>query len=315
MQEERRQRAREQTLDESIDTADLGPEQEGLLIAHYGTQTDVEDHQGKLHRCLLRQHLGSLVAGDHVVFRVGSSGTGVINAVHPRQSVLGRPDRQGNIKAIAANIDQMLIVVASIPELRTSLIDSYLVAAETLKLSPILIFNKTDLLSKDERQRYETQLTQYENIGYVVLYTDAMTPHGIDPLLKTLPQKTSVLVGQSGVGKSSIISKILPEEDIKIGELSELAEKGKHTTTMSRLYHLEDDANLIDSPGIREFGLWNMPAKEVAQGFVEFKAFISQCKFRDCEHLQEPDCALKEAVEQKKVSAERFENYHKLISS
>lgn len=316
IQEERLQRAnkREDKLDSDLSSGQFGPEQIGRLIILYGTQADIEDQQGLTHRCQLRQHLGSPVAGDQVVWREGANKTGIITAVSPRHSVLGRPDKYGNIKPIAANIDQMLIVAAPKPTLITTLIDSYLVAAESLQITPVIVFNKTDLLNKADQDSIEGHINIYKSIDYPIIYASTVSEDGLNDLLDCLKDKTSVFVGQSGVGKSSLINFVMPEHDIRVGALSAQSEQGMHTTTSSRLYPLPNGGHIIDSPGIREFGLWNMQAEDIAQGFKEFRPFLGQCKFRNCQHLQEPDCALRKAVKEGAIDAQRLTNFRELVT-
>jgi len=307
-QTERQQRALKNL--EHIGTEELGPEQTGLLIAHFGTMADIEDDAHHVSRCYLRQHLGMLAAGDKVIWQAAKNQTGVVVAVCERESVLGRPDATGQIKPVAANLDQMLIVVACQPVLIPSLLDSYLVAAETLTLHPMIIVNKMDLLNETQTQAMQAQLTVYQALGYTIIYTSTMTDAGLNPLLPYLNNKTSVFIGQSGVGKSSLISQLLPQADIRIAE-RDIAEGG-HTTTTSRLYHLPSGGDLIDSPGIREFGLWHMTVNDIANGFIELRPFLGKCKFRDCHHQTEPACAIRDAVQDGKISEERFECFLKL---
>jgi ribosome biogenesis GTPase len=294
----------------------LGPEQEGLVVTQYRDQADVESvaDSGYVKRCFLRANLGSVVTGDRVVWR-DSEQKGVVVSVLPRHSQLARPDSFGNMKTVAANIDRMLITVAPQPEPHANLIDRYLVVAETLGLSAVLLVNKVDLFSDEAGSALKQLLADYRSLGYPVYEVSAHTGAGMEALTNLLSEGTSVFVGQSGTGKSSLIQKLLPDETIKIGELSEQVNKGRHTTTHSRLYHFPNGGCCIDSPGIREFGLWHMTPVEVAAGFREFQPFLGSCRFRDCRHKNDPGCALQQAVKENKVSAARFESYMRIIDS
>ncbi|MBS0358935.1 MAG: small ribosomal subunit biogenesis GTPase RsgA [Proteobacteria bacterium] len=292
----------------------LGPEEEGLLVAFHGRYAEVEDPQRKNHHCLLRQNIEGLAVGDKVLWRKGPHDLGVLTAKYPHRNLLGRPDKHGSIKPIATNIDQVFIVSATKPKLSSLLIDSYLVAAEKLSIQPILIFNKTDLLTPAEKKSTQVLLDIYKNLGYVVIFSSSVTKEGLHEIEHLLKNKTSIFLGQSGVGKSSLISFFLPKETIATGQLSQW-EQGKHTTTTARLYHFPSGGKLIDAPGIREFGLWHMPAEQIAENFIEFREYLGHCKFHNCQHLHEPDCALKQAVHDGKIHHARWGSFQKIISS
>ena len=298
----------------------------GTIISHFGATLDVEDDESeRIVRCVMRQNIDTVVCGDKIVWQQLSNITeeervqGVITALEPRKTVLARPDFTGQMKPVAANIDQMLIVTSPVPELNEGLIDRYLVAAELSHIQPILLLNKIDTLSVEQREILENRLKIYQDIGYHIIYTSAKSLHGMDTLLKQLEAQVSVFVGQSGVGKSSIINALLPDADIKEGEVSLATNKGTHTTSVSRLYHIKTDtikrASLIDSPGVREFGLWAIKKNDVIHGFVELHKETQNCHFRDCKHLNEPDCGLLKAVEENKVSENRLDSYHRIVDS
>ena len=317
IQEERAKRAarREAVADEALAAGELGPEREGLVIAHYGTQVAVESAPGEGQRCHLRANLEGLVTGDRVVWCEGES-TGVVVAQLPRVSELSRPDPQGNLKPVAANIDQILVVIAPYPEPHAKLIDRYLVASETVGIEPVILLNKTDLLDADSElaASMDSLLAVYPGLGYRILRTSIKTG-GLTALYAALSGRTSIFVGQSGVGKSSLVNGLLPEAELRVGALSENTLKGTHTTTTAQLLHLDCGGTLIDSPGIREFGLWHMSRQEVEQGFREFRPFLGQCKFRDCRHQQEPGCAVLAAAASGTISRERLESYRHIVNS
>ncbi|MEJ2141875.1 MAG: small ribosomal subunit biogenesis GTPase RsgA [Gammaproteobacteria bacterium] len=291
--------------------------QAGLLISHYGKTSLVETMQQDIITCINRPNLPPLVCGDHVIWQPGEKqNEGIIVAVNERKSELARPDNQGRKRIIAANIDQILVITAAKPELNEGLLDRYLVAAELTGITPVIIFNKTDLLSETEFTGYLQRLEEYQDIGYQVIFASCKRQHGLDELHHCLHGKTSIFVGQSGVGKSSLVNNLLPEANADTAEVSEATGKGQHTTTTARLYHLPgDEGELIDSPGIREFGLWQIDKAQLTNGFREFTGYAEQCKFRNCLHLNEPGCAIQQAVKEHKISGKRLDSYHRILAS
>lgn len=286
-----------------------GTQQKGLLIAHFGSMAEVEDELGQVRQCHIRKNLEPVITGDHILFLPEQKNTGVIVGCLPRKSLLAHPGKQGKLKPVAANIDAMIIVGAP-ATFSEHLLDRYLIAAENLKIPPLILLNKMDLLQ--DYPDIKNRLSVYEKIAYPVIYSSVLTKHGLSELNLFLQNKTCVLVGASGVGKSSIIGSFISHPLLLIGETSAKG-LGKHTTTSTRLYHLPHGGNIIDSPGVREFGLWNASEEEILNGFIEFKKYVGHCKFRDCKHLKEPGCALKKAAENREVSALRLESFQQLI--
>lgn len=297
----------------------LGEIERGTIVTRYSVHADVENASGQIFRCNLRRTLTSVVVGDQVSWRKGNQKlqgiSGVIEAVYPRNNELTRPDYYDGIKVIAANIDQIIIVSAVLPQLSLNIIDRYLVICENANIPALIVLNKIDLLTEAERIEVEKTLAIYERIGYQTLCLSAETGENMATLDRYLAQGTSIFVGQSGVGKSSLINQLLPEVQAQTGEVSQTSGLGQHTTTASRLYHLPQGGNLIDSPGIREFGLWHLEADQITQGYREFQPFLGGCKFRDCTHNNDPGCALQTAVDNGEIDPIRFENYHRLIES
>lgn len=317
IQQERSERAarRDQQIEQQLQGGELGPEQQGLIISHFGKQVDVEARQGPLQgtiiRCHLRTHLGQLVTGDQVIWRAGVT-HGVVVAVLPRRSELIRPSNQGELKPVAANIDQIIITFAAEPLAHANLIDRYLVAAELSQIRPLLLLNKADLIDASNQQTLHQLCERYRTIGYTVLTASTTAKHGLEQLQEALAGHINVFVGQSGVGKSSLINALLPGVSLKTAALSEQSRKGRHTTTTARLFHFPHGGDLIDSPGIREFALWHIAPENLMAGFIELAPYAGHCKFRDCSHEHEPGCAILQAVAEGAISQARLDSYQRI---
>jgi len=303
----------QQKKSDDISQQGLGEEQSGQIVTNYGQTLLVEDNNKTLYRCVARQNLGAIVCGDRVIWQAGENNQGVIVAVEERDSLLQKPGFGGKLKPMAANIDQIVIVSAVQPPPNPYLIDRYLVAAENLPATPIILINKMDLLDDNNKANIEKIINDYQSIGYRVITTSSIDNEGFEELLAALTTHTSIFVGLSGVGKSSLINQLMPELDIRVGVLSEASGEGKHTTTSSNLYHLPCEGKLIDSPGVRDFGLWNSSEDDILYGFVELRDYIGHCKFSNCSHLKEPNCAIKQALADNKISQQRFDNYQKIV--
>jgi ribosome biogenesis GTPase len=289
----------------------LGPEEPGLVLVHHGGEVLLEDANASTLRATPRQHLGDLVAGDTVVIQrlAIDPQTAVIVARGPRDSVLERKDASGRSRAIAANIDQIIVLIAVEPAPQRYLIDRYLAAASSIPAEPILVLNKIDLPGSADEEPYRDLLDSYRQAGLSTAAISATRGDGLQALKARLRTHTSLIVGQSGVGKSSLVKALLPEAQIRIGELSEAVGEGRHTTRTSRLYHLPQGGHLIDSPGVRGFDPAPGSAVPLDRGFREFLPHLGHCRFSDCRHTVEPGCAVRQAVERGEIDPRRYESY------
>lgn len=283
---------------------------DGLVISRYSKHAEIEDAAGLRVHCSIRPNIDSLVAGDRVIWQGEGEGQGVVLSRYPRQSVLSKQNSRGQEKPIAANITQVIIVVAPKPEISWPLLDSYLIMTTALHLKPVILLNKIDLPSDAIKERL---IHDYQPLGYPLLFVSKEQTDSYQQLDNILNEEVSVFVGQSGVGKSSLIAAVLPHETgIETQEISENAQLGKHTTSNSRYYHLTCGGALIDSPGVREFNLDHLDAMTILQGYPEFKPFLSNCKFRNCNHIDDLGCGIVTGVQEGKLSALRYENFVKL---
>ena len=300
---------------------DLKPH--GQIIAAFGRHYLAELPDGSLLECVPRGKKSEVACGDFVelqrtagplsALRTGSSamlrtgGQAVIEAILPRQTLLYRSVAHRE-KLIAANVTQLIIVVAAEPSFSDELLARCLVAAHDQQLSALIVLNKCDLAAQAEAAR--AQLAPYRAIGYTVLELSAMENAAL--LLPYLQGHTSVLVGQSGMGKSTLINALLPEALAATREISSVLDSGKHTTTHARLYHLNADSHLIDCPGVQAFGLHHLTFGGIEEGFAEFAAYLGQCRFNNCRHSREPGCALRMAAEQGKINARRLQLFQEI---
>lgn len=313
IQEKRRNRLNKKA-DTELDQAE-GKPLEGLVITRHGQNLVVADQKGELHYCLWRQNIGHLVCGDRVIWQSTGKKTGVVIALLDRTSVLARPDYSGREKPLAANITQLVIVLAPEPKPSEYLLDQYLVTAETIGVKATIAFNKIDLLNQAETHELINQrFDLYNKIGHSLISVSAKFEHGLDPLIERLKGEISILVGQSGVGKSSLINALLPDHDIQVGRLSSASGLGRHTTSATTYYSLPEGGHLIDSPGVRSFRLVELSQSQMEQGFREFNAVLGHCRFNNCHHLKEPGCALRYAVEKGEIDRRRLDNFLHLVA-
>jgi ribosome biogenesis GTPase len=288
-----------------------------LVLVSYGSQGVVLLPDGKRQRCKFRRSVGRPFCGDHVTVAPADDDSLVVESILPRRNTFVRADERQRKHVIAANIDQAAIVIAARPLPSRDLVERYLLAVHSLGIEPVIVLNKTDLsVAEDESAAGATVLKHmpdYEALGYTVVRTSCKTSPGITELQPVLKGRTSILVGQSGVGKSSLINQLLPDLEIQTGELSRATGKGTHTTTSTKLYQFTDGGFLIDSPGVWEYGIWKFENAELAAGFKEFGPFLGQCRFNNCVHASEPDCALKQAVADGHVLDWRYQSYLRLL--
>jgi ribosome biogenesis GTPase len=313
IQERRRQRL-EQRTECVLEQLDDAAPRHGLVIVRHGANLAVADERGRVHRCLARRHIGHPVCGDRVVWHPTGTDTGIVTALLERRTVLSRPGYDGRDKPLAANISLIVVVVAARPPPSTYLIDQYLVTAELIGVEALLVANKMDLLDSGERGDFLAALARYERIGYPLLALSVRETPALDPLMPRLAGHTSILLGQSGVGKSSLVKALLPTQDVQVGRLSTATGLGRHTTSAATCYTLDNGGRLVDSPGVRSFRLGDIGIAELERGFREFAPYLAHCRFGNCRHLHEPDCAVRAAMESGAIDRTRFDNFHHLAA-
>ncbi|MBF0142234.1 MAG: ribosome small subunit-dependent GTPase A [Magnetococcales bacterium] len=293
---------------------ELGPEEEGLAISHYGLNAEVEDGEGRRSRCSVRETLEEEpVCGDRVVWRrSGATDQGVIVVIHPRRSLLQRPGAFASMKRLAANVDQLLIVTVA-PDPNPGLLDRYLVAAEQAGITPLVVVNKSDL--PHDAASLDQLLGVYRRMGYVTLQVSARTGEGLQALERVLKDRLSVFVGRSGMGKSALISRWIDFEEVRVGTVHGATGQGRHTTAVARLYHLPGGGSLIDSPGVRSFALYGVDRGSVARHFRDIAPYLGQCRFSDCRHRREPGCAILAASRAGAVDPRRVESLTRMMDS
>lgn len=296
----------------------------GRVVSVHGLTSRVKVADGTIFRCTVRGVLKSLatdlqhvvVAGDQVTIQVGGAGhddeQAVIVRVDPRRNQISRSSRKRQ-QVLVANVDFVCVVVsAAEPQLKPNLVDRYLISSEKAGIDPIIVINKVDLINVADLQPV---IGVWAQMGYPVLLTSTETGAGIDRLRSFISGSDSVVTGQSGVGKSSILNAIEPGLQLRVGTVSDENQKGRHTTTAAKLIPLENGGHLIDTPGIRQFQLWDVIPEEVDGFFRDIRPFINGCKFPDCTHTHEEDCAVKWAVADGKIDVRRYESYDQIRNS
>lgn len=293
--------------------------QTGRVINAGGLHSIVQTEQGKIYRCATRRLLKTMstdqrhvvATGDHVLVRIAGEHEGIIERVEPRHGVISRTSR-GRQHVIVSNVDQMLIVTsAAEPVIKPHLIDRMLVTADKSDIEPVVLINKIDLVDASQLQ---TLAGEYGQLGYRVLFLSAATGQGISLLRDQIRNRQSVVAGQSGVGKSSLLNAIQPSLGLQVREVSADNKKGKHTTTAASLIALDMGGWIVDTPGIRQFQLWDVIPEEVAGFYRDIRPFVSWCKFPDCTHIHEGECAVKDAVADGLIGLRRYDSYCQMVA-
>ncbi len=288
------------------------------VLRVHGLTTIVADRDGRTYECTIRGLLKTLatdlqhvvVAGDNVQIKPINEQQAVIVRVEPRYSAISRTSR-GRQQILVSNVDQVLIVCsAAEPRLKPNLVDRFLISCEKSRIPPLICINKIDLVNAGDLQPVAGVWGQ---LGYQVIFTSTVNGFGIERLVELVTGKDSVVAGQSGVGKSSLLNAIEPELSLRVGEVSEESQKGRHTTTTAHFVPLSRGGHIVDTPGIRQFQLWDVVAEEVEAFFRDIRPFINLCKFPNCTHLHESDCAVKYAVADGKLDPRRYESYAQIF--
>jgi ribosome biogenesis GTPase / thiamine phosphate phosphatase len=280
----------------------------GLVTAAYGRRYRVEDKNGVEIDCVTRGRKSDVACGDRVRFAHSGGGVGVIEAIDPRSSLFYRSDARRQ-KLIAANVTQIVIVVAVEPRFSEDLVNRCLAGAEHAEIGAVIALNKMDLPGA---QNASDGLDLYRKLGYAVV--PLVAKRDLLPLRAHLAAHVSVLVGQSGMGKSTIINGLVPQAAARVAEISAALGTGRHTTTHAELYHLGSSSHIIDSPGLQEFGLHHLSPDDAAGAFSEFRPFLGQCRFRNCRHTGEPGCAIAAAGLRGDIAEQRLVSYQRLAA-
>jgi len=295
----------------STDSKKAGVSLTGRVVAAYGRHFEVETAPDIIYSCVVRGKKKGVVCGDEVEVLPTTESDGVIEATLPRTTLFYRSEVFRE-KLIAANVTQLIFVLAVVPSCNLELLDRCLIVAENQGIKPLILLNKIDLIDQGEqKQLVAHDLLFYRELGYPVLEISAQT--SVQVLVPLLSGQTSLLAGQSGVGKSTLLNALVPQALQATAEISEALDSGRHTTTHVRLFRFDADSSIIDSPGFQEFGLQQLNEKTLAWGFTEFRPFLGLCKFRDCRHITEPGCKLLQAAEEGVFDARRIPCYHKLV--
>jgi ribosome biogenesis GTPase len=289
--------------------------EQGFILVSHGNSGIAELPDGTRLVCKYRRSVGRPCCGDRVTIERVDAESGVVVELQPRSNEFVRAGARQQKQVIAANLDQVLVVVAPSPQPSRDLLERYLVAIHSLGIQPVIVLNKAELMGSEtlSQQSPLHRLDEYRDLGYPVVATSCKTTPGTEALTPLLQEKISILVGQSGVGKSSLVNDLLPDLELQTGELSRVTGKGTHTTTSTIMYTLPCGGRLIDSPGVWEYGLWDMEQEELADGFIDFDVFHGQCRFNNCRHAGEPGCAVEAAAATGQLRSWRYGAYLRLL--
>lgn len=297
----------------------------GLVIKNTGSWYTVKTDDGNIVESKIKGNFrlkgirstNPVAVGDRVEIICNQEGTAFINAIEDRRNYIIRKSqnlsKQSHI--LAANVDQaFLVVTVNYPQTSTTFIDRFLASAEAYSVPVTLVFNKTDLLSDEERHFQDMMMTLYDTVGYRCIAISAANGDGVDELLPLLHDRITLLSGNSGVGKSTLINRILPGVNLRTAEISDSHNTGMHTTTFSEMLQLPNGGYLIDTPGIKGFGTFNMEPEEISSYFKEIFRFSKDCRFNNCTHTHEPGCAVLKAVEDHYIAASRYQSYLSMLN-
>jgi ribosome biogenesis GTPase len=300
--------------------------QKGLILRSTGSWYEVANEDGHIYQGRLRGKikLGELkvtnpiAVGDYVAFEVEdiTENTAIISKIYPRENCIIRKSTHktayGHI--IAANLDQaFLIATLAFPRTSLGFIDRFLVSAESFRIPVFLVFNKTDILSEEGLELQDQYCKLYEKIGYKCLQISALEDQNLDLLNEKLAHKKTLIAGHSGVGKSTLLNRLAPNLHLKTANISNYSQKGVHTTTFAEMFEIKPQTYLIDTPGIKELGLMDMENAEIGHYFPEMRALLGQCRYHNCTHIHEPDCAIQKAIKNGEIAVSRYESYWSML--
>jgi len=301
---------------------------QGIIIRSTGSWYDILTEEKSILKGRLRGKFkiqglkvtNPIAVGDRVVFEIekGAEQSAFITDILPRENYIIRKSvhKTGQGHLIAANIDQLMLIATLVfPRTSLGFIDRFLVTAETFRIPAVLVFNKYDLFDEEVLEYFEGLKKIYEPLGYKVLLTSAIEKKGLEELESLLLNKKTLVSGHSGVGKSSLINAISPNLNLKTSEISDFSSKGVHTTTFAEMFEIKDNTFIIDTPGIKELGLMDVGDEELSHYFPEMRTKMNECKFHNCRHLEEPKCAVRDAVEKGEIALSRYESYLSILQN